>query len=103
MVTTTLSPSFAYKRKMLRDRKLREDCGYYKKFTAVNVETGKRTSAITLSRGRIAVGEDVWRMSNKYDRPEYPFRIMSQIEFSIDYRELESNGTNTVPCLEEVV
>ncbi len=59
----------------------------YTKFIAVNVQNGKRTCGITLNRGRIAVGDDVWRMSNSSDMCEYPFRVMYEGEFNTFYRK----------------
>ena len=59
--------------------------GKFQKFIAINKESGKATTAITLSRGRIAIGDDVWRMSNKADICEYPYHIYDQFEFNMLY------------------
>ena len=40
---------------------------------AINKFTGKITTAIIFPDGRIFIGEDVWRMSNRADFCEYRF------------------------------
>jgi len=85
--------------KMQRTREMRRKSypNLYQKFIAVDIETGKKTTAITLSRGRIAVGDDVWRMSNKADMCEYPYRIYEQAEFFMFYRKDETKDVYPLP------
>ncbi len=86
------SRSQYYKMKMQRTREMRRNSfpGIYRKFIAEEIETGKRTTAITLSRGRIAIGDDVWRMSNRADTCEYPYKLVDAYEFRLFYREVKS-------------
>lgn len=72
------------------NKRVTEHNHIYDKFIAIDVETGKKTTAITLSRGRIAIGDDVWRMSNKADICDYPFRIVDQYEFDLFYKRVEA-------------
>ena len=87
------SRSQYYKMKMQRTRELRRNSfpGIYRKFIAEDMETGKRSTAITLSRGRIAIGDDVWRMSNRADTCDYPYKIVDACEFKMFYREVENS------------
>ena len=93
------SRSQYYKMKMQRKREMQRKSypDLHQKFTALDIENGKRTCAITLSRGRIAVGDDVWRMSNKADMCEYSYRIYEQAEFYIFYRKEETEDAYPLP------
>ena len=59
----------------------------HQKFIVVDTQTGKRTTGITLSKGRIAIGDDVWRISNRADMCEYPFKIVDNYEFQLFYKK----------------
>lgn len=75
---------------MLKKNKEVYDDGRYEKFMAIEKETGKKTAAITLSRKRVAIGPDVWRMSNKADTCEYPFKVVNCFEFEYYYRKVKA-------------
>ena len=81
-----------YKIRTTRDKQkaLDEYKGKNQKFIVLDVYTGKQICAITLSRGRIAIGDDVWRLSNKADTCEYPFRIVDEYEFAMFYQKIET-------------
>lgn len=83
-----------YKIRTVRDRQktLDERKGKNQKFIAVDVFTEEKKCAITLSRGRIAIGDDVWRLSNKADTCEYPFRIVDEYEFALFYQKYEMSS-----------
>lgn len=74
----------------------------YNKFIVMNLANGKQTTAITLSKGRIAIGDDVWRMSNRSDTCEYPFKIIDQYEFNMFYKKIEPINY-PLPYLEEAI
>ena len=38
------------------------------------LETGNITTAIIFSNGKVSIGNDVWRLSNRADTCDYPFR-----------------------------
>lgn len=89
-----LSGADFIRHKRLHNRSLKDKANKsmnrYHKFIALNLETGKKTPAITLSRGRIAIGDDVWRMSNRADLCEYPYKIVDRFEFNMLYKETET-------------
>lgn len=88
-ISMVLNPAYSYKSRMQRKRQFRASSpGLYRKFYVENLETGRRTTAITLSRGRVAVGDDVWRMSNRTDMCEYPYKIVDAYEFRLFYKEV---------------
>lgn len=89
MVSTAFSPAYAYKVRMQRKRAFRSSSpGCFRKFYVEELETGRRTTAITLSRGRIAIGDDVWRLSNRSDTCEYPYKIVDAHKFKLFYKEV---------------
>lgn len=91
-----------FKRQHTREMITRNNPSLYQKYFAADKETGKRTTAITLSRGRVAIGQDVWRMSNKADMCEYPYKILSKEEFFMFYtREEPTNFLS--PIMEDEV
>lgn len=88
-ISTAFSPAYKYKSRMQRKREFRASSpGIYKKFYVEELETGKRTCGITLTRGRVAIGDDVWRMSNRSDTCEYPFKLVTDLEFKLFYKEV---------------
>ena len=44
------------------------------KFIARDLKTRKRTCCILFNSGKVAVGDDVWRLSNSSDLCEYPYK-----------------------------
>ncbi len=88
-VSTSYGNSHAYKARMKRKREFRASTpGLYRKFYVEELETGRRSTAITLSKGKIAVGDDVWRMSNRNDMCEYPYKIVESTAFPLFYKEV---------------
>lgn len=39
-----------------------------------DLETGDISTAIIFSNGKVSIGDDVWRLSNRADTCDYPFR-----------------------------
>lgn len=59
-----------------------------RKFTAISKVTGDRCSAIELLSSvtpKVAVGMDVWRLSDKMDTCSYYFEVMTADEFNENY------------------
>lgn len=46
----------------------------YEKYVVRNLETGKISTAVIFTNGKVAIGDDVWRLSNRADMCECPFR-----------------------------
>ncbi|SFU91284.1 hypothetical protein [Butyrivibrio sp. M55] len=102
IVSTSYGNSCMYEARMKRKREFRTSTpGLYRKFYVEEIETGRRTTAITLSRGRIAVGDDVWRMSNRNDMCEYPYKIVEGEIFKLFYKEVA--GKIEIPIIVEEV
>lgn len=47
---------------------------HFQKYLCVNRNTGEKTCAILFPNGKVFVGDDVWRLSNKADCCEYNYR-----------------------------
>ena len=101
-----ITKAYHYKQKTLYNRRKQrqndEQMHRYNKFFVVNLGTGRQTTAITLSRGRIAIGDDVWRMSNKFDTCEYPYKIVNSSELDMFYKKI-SPANYPLPYYEEVI
>lgn len=52
------------------------------KYLATEKETGKVTTASLMRSGKVLVGDDVWRLSNKADCCEYPFKIYASMDIA---------------------
>lgn len=64
------------------------------KFICENMENRRKTCGILFPSGKVAVGDDVWRMSNTADFCEEPFKIYKNtIELEKKYRILEAPTT----------
>ena len=89
------------KEKMRRERTRRKQFNKqnhrYEKLVVVELDTGRRTTAITLSKGRYAIGDDVWRMANKADMCEYPYKIVDNYEFVLFYKIEEQANYTALP------
>lgn len=44
------------------------------KYVVRELETGNISTAIIFSNGKVSIGDDVWRLSNRADTCDYPFR-----------------------------
>lgn len=69
----------------VRNRHRRKFYAPKEKFIAIEKDSGKKICGIIMHNGKIFLGEDVWRLSNRIDCCEYPFKQISEIEFDFYY------------------
>ncbi len=57
-------------------------------------KTGRKTTGIVFPGGKVYVGDDVWRLSNRADCCEYPFRGYVNLQVAaVDYEIREADTT----------
>ncbi len=64
------------------------------KLICTDRKTGQKTTCIVFPNGKVYVGDDVWRLSNRADCCEYPFRGYSSLQIAaVDYDIREAEAT----------
>lgn len=64
------------------------------KIICTEKNTGRKTTGIVFPSGKVYIGDDVWRLSNRADCCEYPFRMYTGLKtVAIDYEIREADIT----------
>lgn len=65
-----------------------------KKIICTEKKSGRKTTGIVFPSGKVYIGDDVWRLSNRADCCEYPFRGYVGLKVaSLDYEIREAEST----------
>ena len=71
-------------------------CGYY---ICTNRTSMSLTTGIVFPNGKVYVGDDVWRLSNRADYCEYPFKkYRNRQSAELDYEFKEAGRTFLTPA-----